>query len=129
MRSKLSCPFGTNFYPLSRQLGVGKSKARSRPRVISRCRQRNLQDYELAEQDDVNAEFVAETLKDAEPIHPAVPLIQPMFQQGVQGMLYLVAVTFYARQRDIRIRLFRLVLLVIRENLFNRDLSIGSNSQ
>ena len=77
----------------------------------------------------MNAKFIAETPQGTEPIPPAVPLIQPMFQQGVQGMLYPVAVAFYARERDIRIRLFRLVLLVIKENLFSRDLSIGSNSQ
>ena len=77
----------------------------------------------------MNAKFVAKTPHATEPIPPAVPLIQPMFQQGVQGMLYLVAVAFYARERDIRIQLFRLVLPVIRENLFSRDLSIGSNSQ
>ena len=61
----------------------GRNRARSRPLVISRRRRRNLQDYEPAEQDDVNAEFVAETLKDAEQILPTVPLIQPIFQQGV----------------------------------------------
>ena len=72
----------------------GRSRARSRPRVISHRRRRNLQDYEPAEQDDVNAEFVAEILKDAEPIPPAVPLIQPIFRQVVWDMLYPVAVAF-----------------------------------
>ena len=41
---------------------------------------------------------VAETPQDTEPISPAVPLIQPMFQQGVHGMLCPVAVTFNARE-------------------------------
>ena len=41
---------------------------------------------------------MAETLQDMEPISPAVQLIQPMFQQGVHGMLCLVAVAFYARE-------------------------------
>ena len=59
--------------PLVRHRGRGR--ARCRPRVISRHRRRNLQDYEPAEQDDVNAKFVAETPQDAEPISPAVPPI------------------------------------------------------
>ena len=75
----------------------GRSTARSRPHVISRRRRRNLQDYEPAEQDDVNAEFVAETLKDAEPIPPAVPLMQPMFQHGAQVMSDPEAALFYAK--------------------------------
>ena len=41
---------------------------------------------------------MAETLQDMEPISPAVHLIQPMFQQGVHGMLCPVAVAFYARE-------------------------------
>ena len=49
----------------------------------------------------MNAKFVAETPQDAEPIPQAVPLIHPIFQQGVQGMLYPVAVTFYAREKEI----------------------------
>ena len=53
----------------------GRSRARSRPRVASRRRQRDLRDDEPAEQDDANAKFIAETLQDAEPISPAVPLI------------------------------------------------------
>ena len=32
-------------------------------------------------------------------------------------------------EKDIRIRLFRLVQPVIREDIFSRDLSIGSNNQ
>ena len=36
---------------------------------------------------------------------------------------------YYVKERDIRIRLFGLILPVVRENLFNRDLSFGSNSQ
>ena len=42
----------------------------------------------------MNAEFVTETPQDAESIPSAIPLVQPMFQQEVQGMLYLVAVAF-----------------------------------
>ena len=53
----------------------GRSRARSRPRVASRRRQRDLRDDEPAEQDDVNAKFVAETPHDAEPISPVVLLI------------------------------------------------------
>ena len=53
----------------------GRSIARSGPRVASRRRQRDLRDDEPAEQDDVNAKFVAETPQDAEPISPAVPPI------------------------------------------------------
>ena len=49
----------------------------------------------------MNAKFVAETSQDVEPIPPAVPLIQPIFQQGVQGMLYPVAAKFYAREKEI----------------------------
>ena len=41
---------------------------------------------------------MAETLQNTEPISPAVQLIQPMFQQGVHGMLCPVAVAFYARE-------------------------------
>ena len=51
----------------------------------------------------MNAEFVTETPQDAESIPSVIPLVQPMFQQGVQGMLYPVVVVFYARERDIRI--------------------------
>ena len=53
----------------------GRSRARSRPRVASRRRQRDLRDDEPAEQDDVNAKFVAETPQDPEPISPTVLLI------------------------------------------------------
>ena len=42
----------------------------------------------------MNAKFIAETPQGAEPIPPAVPLIQPIFRQGVRDMLYPVAVTF-----------------------------------
>ena len=35
----------------------------------------------------MNAKFIAETPQGAEPIPPAVPLMQPMFRQGVQGVL------------------------------------------
>ena len=42
----------------------------------------------------MNAKFIAETPQGAEPIPPAVLLIQPMFRQGVRDMLCPVAVTF-----------------------------------
>ena len=42
----------------------------------------------------MNAKFIAETPQGAEPIPPAVPLIQPMFRQGVRDMLCPVAVAF-----------------------------------
>ena len=42
----------------------------------------------------MNAKFIAETPQGAEPISPAVLLIQPMFRQGVRDMLCLVAVAF-----------------------------------
>ena len=51
----------------------------------------------------MNAKFVVETPQGAELIPPAVPLIHPIFQQGVQDMLYLVSMAFYARKRDIGI--------------------------
>ena len=73
----------------------------------------------------MDAEFVAEAPQVAVPMPPAVPPMQPMFQQGVQGMLYLVAVVFMPEKEDIRIRLFILVLPIIREDLPSRDLSIG----
>ena len=53
----------------------GGSRVRNRPRVASHRRQRDLRDDEPAEQDDVNAKFIAETPQDAEPISQAVPLI------------------------------------------------------
>ena len=52
-----------------------RSRARGRPRIASCRRQRDLRDDEPAEQDDVNAKFVAETPQDPEPISPAVLLI------------------------------------------------------
>ena len=42
----------------------------------------------------MSTKFVAETPQGTEPILPAVPLIQPMFQKRVPGMLYSVAVAF-----------------------------------
>ena len=54
---------------------MGSGHDRSRPRVASRRRRRDLRDDESAEQDDVNAKFVAETPQDPEPISPAVLLI------------------------------------------------------
>ena len=42
----------------------------------------------------MNAKFIAETPQGAEPIPPAVLLIQPMFRQGVRDMLCPVAVAF-----------------------------------
>ena len=42
----------------------------------------------------MNAQFIAETPQGTEPILPAVPLIQPMFQKRVPGMLYSVTVAF-----------------------------------
>ena len=42
----------------------------------------------------MNAKFIAEAPQGAEPIAPAVPLIQPMFRHGVQDILYPVAVAF-----------------------------------
>ena len=41
-------------------------------------------------------------------------------------MSYPVAVVSYVRGRILRIRFFKLVLPVIRENLFNSDLSLES---
>ena len=42
----------------------------------------------------MSAKFIAETFQGAEPIPSAVPLIQPMFRQGVRDVLCLVAVAF-----------------------------------
>ena len=42
----------------------------------------------------MNVKFIAETPQGTEPISLAIPLIQSMFRQGVQDMLYLVAVAF-----------------------------------
>ena len=81
MRSKLSCPFGTSFYPEPPVRRRGRSRARSGPRVASRRRQRDLRDDKPKGQDDVNAKFKAETPLDTELIPPAVPLIQPMFKR------------------------------------------------
>ena len=67
--------FGTSSTPDPPVRRRGRSKARSRPRVASRRRQRDLRDDEPAVQDDVNAKFVAETPLDTELIPPAVPLI------------------------------------------------------
>ena len=53
----------------------GRGRARGRPRVASRRRQRDLRDNKPAEQDDANAKFIAETPQDAEPISLAIPLI------------------------------------------------------
>ena len=47
----------------------------------------------------MNAKFIAETPQGAELIPSAVPLIQPMFRQGVQDMLYLVAVAFMPEKK------------------------------
>ena len=78
--------------PPARRRGSGR--ARGRPHIASRRIQRDLRDNKPAEQDDVNAKFIAETSQGAEPIPPAVPLIQPMFRQGVRDMLCPVAVSF-----------------------------------
>ena len=94
----------------------GKGRARGRPRGAGRRRQRDLQEDEPAEQDDVDAEFVAEAPQGAVPIPPAVPQMQPMFQQGVQGMLYPVAVVFYAREGGY-------------QNTQNMTFQIGSSNQ
>ena len=59
----------------------------------------------------MNAKFIVETPQGAEPIPPAVPLIQPMFRQGVRDTTSQFGST------------------IIRKNLFSRDLRIGSNSQ
>ena len=83
----MSCPFRASLYPQSHQLGV---------RVVVEL------EVELVEQvvvgrviyETINRRarrceclVVAETPQDTEPISPAVPLIQPMFQQGVHGTL------------------------------------------
>ena len=67
----MSCPLGRVSTP---EPPVWR-RARSRPRVASRRRQRDLRDDEPVEQDDVSAKFIAKTPQDAEPISPAVPLI------------------------------------------------------
>ena len=77
-------PFRASFdppKPLVRHRGRGR--ARGRPRGAGHRRQRDLQEDKPVEQDDMDAEFVAEAPQDAEPIPPAVPQIHPMFQQGV----------------------------------------------
>ena len=61
----------------------GRGRARGRARGAGRRRQRDLQDDEPVEPDFEEAEFVAQAPQGAEPIPPAVPLIQPMFRQGV----------------------------------------------
>ena len=53
----------------------GRGRARGRPHVASHCRQRDLRDNKPAEQDDLNAKFLAETPHGAEPIPSVVPLI------------------------------------------------------
>ena len=75
MCSIMSCPLGRVSTPEPPVRRRGRSRTRSRPRVASRHRQRDLRDDEPAEQDDVNTKFIAETLQDAEPISPAVPLM------------------------------------------------------
>ena len=75
MSSIISCLFGTSFYPGLPVRRRDRSRARTRPRVASRGRQRDLQDDERAELNDVNAKFVAETPQGTEPISSAVPLI------------------------------------------------------
>ena len=53
----MSCPLGR----VSTPEPPVRRRARSRPRVASRHRQRDLRDDEPAEQDDVNTKFIAET--------------------------------------------------------------------
>ena len=72
----------------------GRGRARGRPRGAGRRRQRDLQDDEPAEQDDVSAEYMVETSQDTEPIPPAVPLMQQVYQQGMSDP---EAALFYAR--------------------------------
>ena len=76
--------------PPARRRGRGKV----RPRVAGRRRQRDLQDDEPADQDNVSAEYVVETSQDSEPIPPAVPLMQQVYQQGMSDP---EAALFYAR--------------------------------
>ena len=72
----------------------GRGKTRGRPCVAGRRRQRDLQDDEPAEQDDVSAEYMVETSQDTEPIPPAVPLMQQVYQQGMSDP---ETALFYAR--------------------------------
>ena len=87
----MSCPFGTSFYhpkPPTRRRG------RDRARGAGRRRQRDLQDDEPAEQDDVDAEFIAKAPQGAVPIPSAVPQMQPVYQYGMSDP---EAALFHAR--------------------------------
>ena len=53
----MSCPLGR----VSTPEPPVRRRARSRPRVVSRRRQRDLRDNKPAGQDDVNARLIAET--------------------------------------------------------------------
>ena len=72
----------------------GRGRTRGRPRGTGRHRQRDLQDDEPAKQDNVSAEYVVKTSQDTEPIPPAVPLMQQVYQQGMSDP---EAALFYAR--------------------------------
>ena len=71
-----------------------RGRGRVRPRGTGHRTQRYLQDDEPAEQDDTSAEYVVETSQDTEPIPPAVPLMQQVYQQGMSDP---EAALFYAR--------------------------------
>ena len=73
----------------------------------------------------MNAKFIAETPQDTSNRTADTTYV------STRSSRYVIPSSsgVYARERDIGIRLLSLVLPVIRENLFSRDLYIGSNSQ